>query len=157
MKLNLSMRVAAIALAVAAPALAAPVELASNVYVERQSINANGAEVVTLSPAERVVPGDRLRFVIRYNNTGGAAAGDFVITNPVPASVAYVGADGAPAPVVSIDGGVSYNELDALSVTQDDGSVRPARADEVTHVKWQFSERLAAGTSGEVAFRGELK
>lgn len=138
-------------------AKAAPVELNSAVYVEHRSVDAAGKEAITLTPADRVVPGDKLRFVIHYRNAGQAPAADFVITNPVPASVAYIEADGAPKPVVSVDGGSSFGDLADLIVKTADGSERPARADDVTHVKWQFAERLPGGGAGEVAFRAELR
>jgi uncharacterized repeat protein (TIGR01451 family) len=138
-------------------AAAAPVELVSSVLVERRSVAADGTETVSLVPAERVVPGDKLRFVIRYKNASDKAAADFVITNPIPASVAFIAADGNIAPIVSVDGGATFGTLSSRVVKQPDGTERPARADEVTHVKWQFAEKLAGGSAGEVAFRAELR
>jgi uncharacterized repeat protein (TIGR01451 family) len=145
--------------ALVAPAIAnaGPVELTSAVFVERRSVDATGKETISLVTADRVVPGDKLRFVIRYRNGGQTPAADFVITNPVPASVAYVAADGLPLPMVSVDGGYTYGDLARLFVKAADGSERPARAADVTHVKWQFAEKLAGGTAGEVAFRAELR
>lgn len=136
---------------------ATPVELTSKVFVEKRSVSTDGKEQVQLLPAERVIPGDKLKFVIRYRNAGDAAAGDFVITNPIPASVTYLGAEGSFAPVVSVDGGATFGELSTRVVKEPSGTERPARADEVTHAKWQFAEKLPAGASGEVAFRAELK
>lgn len=157
------MKLRAILIAVAtvfltpAIAAAAPVELTSNVFVERRGVLPDGKEELKLVPAERVVPGDKLRFVIRYKNAGDSAAADFVITNPIPASVAYIAAEGNFAPVVSVDGGATFGQLASLFVKASDGGERPARADEVTHVKWRFSEKLAGGSAGEVAFRAELR
>jgi uncharacterized repeat protein (TIGR01451 family) len=148
---------ALVASLVAPAALAGPVELTSAVFVERHSVDAEGKASLRLVPAERVVPGDKLRFVIRYQNAGATAAADFVITNPVPASVAYVAAEGEPPAVVSVDGGASYGDLAKLFVRDDDGTTRAARAADVTHVKWQFAQKLAGGSSGEVAFRAELR
>ena len=148
---------ALVLLLVPASALAAPVELTSQVFVEHRSIDTDGNERISLVVAERVVPGDKLRFVIRYKNAGPTPAADFVITNPVPASVAYIGPEGAPQPVVSVDGGNTYGDLAALKVKQSDGTERAARATDVTHVKWQFADKLPGGSAGEVGFRAELR
>lgn len=140
-----------------APAAAAPVELVSNIFVEKRGVDATGKETVSLLPAERVVPGDRLLFVIHYKNAGAEAAGNFVITNPVPQAVAYVGTEGVPPALVSVDGGTTYGELATLRIKDAFGNERAATPADVTHVQWKFAEALPGGKTGQVAFRAQLR
>ncbi len=157
MKITLTLIAIIVAVFGSAPAIAAPVELISNVFVEQRIIAEDGHETIKLLPAERVIPGDKLRFIITYKNAGEAAAGDFVITNPVPESVAYAGWDGDFPPVVSIDKGKSYGVLEALLVRTADGAERPARPDDVTHVQWKFANPIPGGGAGQVSFKAELR
>ncbi|MGB7405126.1 MAG: hypothetical protein WA906_05510 [Pacificimonas sp.] len=137
-------------------ALAAPVELASEVFVERTETDANGKAAVKLVAATNVVPGDTLRFVINYANASDEAATDFIITNPLPASVAFVGSEGDALVELSVDGS-RFGKLASLSVVGDDGTPRAARPDDVTHVRWTFADAIPAGASGTVLYRGRLR
>jgi uncharacterized repeat protein (TIGR01451 family) len=146
------------AAAVASPVMAQsanPVQLNSDVLVER-TVTENGQTRVTLEEPSAVVPGDTLVFVLRYENTGRQAATNFVITNPLPQAVRYTGTVDAGASV-SIDGGRSWGALGDLRVREADGTMRPARADEVTHIRWAFAQPIAAGQSGRLMFRGIVR
>lgn len=146
------------AAAAASPALAQsanPVQLNSDVLVER-TVNENGQTRVTLEEPSAVVPGDTLVFVLRYENTGRQPATNFVITNPLPQAIRYSGSVDSGA-TVSIDGGRTWGALSELRVREADGSVRPARADEVTHIRWAFAQPIAAGQSGRLMFRGIVR
>ncbi len=146
------------AAAAASPALAQsanPVQLNSDVLVER-TVNENGQTRVTLEEPSAVVPGDTLVFVLRYENTGRQPATNFVITNPLPQAIRYSGSVDSGA-TVSIDGGRTWGPLSELRVREADGSMRPARADEVTHIRWAFAQPIAAGQSGRLMFRGIVR
>jgi hypothetical protein len=145
------------ALALIAPgtALAAdPVSLTSTVFVEKTSTGAQGRNHVVLEPPGRMSSGDRLIFMLNYRSVGARAAGDFVVTNPMPAAVAYQGTSD-PGAVVSIDGGRSWGQLGRLRVTERDGSIRSARPEDVTHVRWTLNP--AAGAAGRLMFRGVVR
>lgn len=142
----------------AAPALAQsanPVQLNSDVLVER-TITENGQTRVLLEEPSAVVPGDTLVFVLRYENTGRQAATNFVITNPLPQAVRYTGTVDAGASV-SVDGGRNWGTLGDLRVREADGSLRPARAEDVTHIRWAFAQPIAAGEAGRLMFRGIVR
>ncbi len=142
----------------AAPALAQsanPVQLNSDVLVER-TITENGQTRVMLEEPRAVIPGDTLVFVLRYENTGRQAATNFVITNPLPQAVRYTGTVDAGASV-SIDGGRNWGLLSELRVRDADGTMRPARAEEVTHIRWAFAQPIAAGQTGRLMFRGIVR
>jgi len=132
------------------------VALTSEVFVERATVADDGSRTVSLMVPEIVTPGDRLVFILRYRNEGQEPASDFVVTNPIPDSVAFVSTESAGA-VYSVDGGTNWGALDALSVAETDGRRRAAVPADVTHVRWRFSEPIPAAGSGEIRFRGVVK
>jgi uncharacterized repeat protein (TIGR01451 family) len=135
---------------------ATPLQLSSDVFVERQVVRADGSRTVVLEKPNLVLPGDNLVFVVKYRNTGTATASNFVVTNPLPAAVAFNGtSDGLE--IVSINGGASWGILGALRVKQADGTVRPAQRSDVTHIKWNLNQPLTAGAEGKLIFRGIVK
>jgi uncharacterized repeat protein (TIGR01451 family) len=140
----------------AAQATANAVAINSDVLVERTVTDASGRAQTTLEEPASVVPGDRLVFVLRYRNNGAQPATDFVVTNPLPAAVAFDSTSDTFA-TVSVDGGRTWGPLASLTVTNADGSSRPARADEVTHVRWAFTQPIPAGEAGRLMFRGVVK
>lgn len=147
---------ALIALVSAAPAVAAPLELASEVFVERELKRADGSVATILEAPKLVVPGDQLVFVVRYKNAGAEPASKFTVTNPIPSAVAFSGtADGTE--IVSVDGGKSWGALPQLRVSKPDGTLRPAAPGDVTHIKWNVNHTLAAGSAGKLVFRGVVK
>ncbi len=149
---------AAAAASAAAPAMAqnSAVSLSSDVMVEHVTTDAQGNQNTTLDPPNLVVPGDKLVFVLRYRNNGQAPATDFVITNPLPAAVAFQSTSDSSAQV-SVDGGRTWGQLASLTVRNADGTTRPARADEVTHVRWAFAQPIPVGQSGRLMFRGVVR
>jgi uncharacterized repeat protein (TIGR01451 family) len=135
---------------------ATPLQLQSDVFVEKQVVRADGSKTVVLEKPNMVTPGDNLVFVVRYKNVGGATASNFVVTNPLPAAVAFNGtSDGLE--VVSIDGGKSWGILGTLRVAKADGTARPATQADVTHIKWNLNQPLTAGAEGKLIFRGIVK
>lgn len=145
-----------LAVPAAAQATANAVAINSDVLVERTTTDANGRSQVTLEEPATVVPGDHLVFVLRYRNNGVQPATDFVVTNPLPSAVAFEASPDSAA-VVSVDGGQTWGPLASLTVRDADGTARPARADEVTHIRWAFTQPIAAGEAGRLMFRGVVK
>lgn len=137
-------------------AAATPLELKSEVFVERRVVRSDGSNAVVLEKPNMVTPGDNLVFVVRYKNIGGSTANNFVVTNPLPAAVAFNGtSDGLE--VVSVDGGKSWGILGTLRVAMRDGTMRPAMLTDVTHIKWNLNQPLTAGAEGKLIFRGIVK
>jgi len=143
---------APVALIAAAPA--GPVQLTSYVMVEKIAM-VDGHQQTVLKAPKPVFPGDHLLFQTSYKNSGTKAADHFVVTNPVPSSVAYAGESTAGAEV-SVDGGKHYGQLTALSVTTANGQSRPARPEDVTNLRWTLAT-IAPGTSGTLKYRGIVK
>jgi uncharacterized repeat protein (TIGR01451 family) len=146
-----------LAVTASAPVLAAsPIELTSNIFVEKQQKKADGTYSVNLVKPDIIVPGDQLVFVVRFRNIGSEPASNFTVTNPMPKAVAFSGtSDGAE--LVSIDGGKSWGKLSQLRVGNADGTSRPALMTDVTHIKWNLNQTLTAGAEGKLIFRGVVR
>lgn len=139
------------------PALAAgQVALNSTVLVERSVTASDGRQRLTLEEPKLVTPGDRLVFVLNYRNSGTLPAEKLIVTNPLPSAVAFAGVADARAEV-SIDGGRSWGTLATLKVTTFDGRLRPARPDEVTHIRWALAKPVPPGAQGKLSFRGIVR
>ena len=142
----------------AAPALA---DVTAEQIVEKEIIrrDASGAESVERVKADTVVPGEEIIYSLRFVNDANQAADAIVLVMPVPAEVKYVegSVTGVNARVTfSADGGQTYVARGRLTVAED-GVQRPAKSDEISHIKWTLLEPLAANAKGEVAYRAVLK
>lgn len=144
--------VSMVAASIATPAAAqqSPLTLDGDVKVVKEVTDENGATRTELLPPDVVVPGDKLLFTTTYRNGGTEPVENFVATNPVPAAVA-VHASADPALVVSVDGGTTWGVLADLTTTGEDGSSRPARHDDITHIRWTLA-RVEPGASGELQY-----
>lgn len=144
--------------AIALPALAAgPLQVESKVLAEQKTRAPDGTVRVALAPVRRVVPGDRVTFVLAYRNTGTQPIGNVVLDNPVPKGIAYrAPAPTSAAPEVSVDG-KTYGALASLRVASGTGTTRAATADDVTHVRWRLARPITAGAQGQLAFEAVLR
>jgi len=147
---------AAIGLA-AYPATAAPLELKSRIMVEQRVAAADGTSSIALVKPAKVVPGDRVVFVLAYRNTGAQPIADLVLANPLPPGISYrAAASGSPAPELSVDGR-SFGALATLHVRTADGTPRAATPADVVAVRWRLSNPLAAGAGAELRFQAVVK
>ena len=152
------MRALLFVIALLAPSLALAannVTLSSAVFLEKTIADSSGHARIVLEEPQSVTPGDQLVFILNYRNAGNAPASDFIVTNPLPAAVAYSGSRDSAQ--VSIDGGRSWGTLPALKIREADGRWRTARPEEVTHVRWAFKNTIAAGAHGKLSFRGIVR
>jgi uncharacterized repeat protein (TIGR01451 family) len=120
---------------------------------------ANGTETVKRQTADKVTPGETVIYSIKYKNDSADAASDIVLVMPVPKAVAYVegsvsGDDTGVA--FSADGGKTYVARGRLTV-EEGGSSRPARGDEITHIRWTLSSPVPANGEGEVSYKAILR
>jgi len=153
-----------LALIAAAPLALAPAEAAMTArqIVEKETVvvGADGKQTVKRVPADKVTPGETVVYSIRYKNEADAPAGDIVLVMPVPKEVAYVegsvaAADGANVSF-SADGGATYVARGRLTVVEG-GETRPARGDEITHIKWTLTAPVAPKAEGEVSYKAVLR
>jgi uncharacterized repeat protein (TIGR01451 family) len=153
-----------LALLAAAPLAfgAAEASMSARQVVEKETVivGANGEETVKRLPADKVTPGETVVYSIRYKNEGAAAAGDIVLVMPVPKEVAYVEGSVAGADTASVsfsaDGGQTYVARGRLTVVEG-GEQRPARGDEITHIKWTLSTPVGPKAEGEVSYKAVLR
>lgn len=136
-----------------AAAAAGPVQFASDVFVERFQPAPGGRIARVLERADQLRPGDRLIFVVNWK---ASREGSFTVTNPLPRSIAFEGtSDGAE--VVSVDGGHSWGQLEALSLRGPDGRMRRALPEDVTHLRWRIAAPLAMLGAGHMTYRGVVR
>lgn len=121
------------------------VAIDSAVYVERVTPDATRS----LEPAAQLSRGDRVVTVVRWYHMGGD--GGFVITNPLPATLAYQQSANDDQEV-SVDGGHTWGRLESLHVGN-----RNATPEDVTHVRWRIPARNAAQGRGEIAYAGIVR
>jgi hypothetical protein len=134
------------------PSHPARIHLAGDVFVERFEPAPGGRTARVLERADELHSGDRLVFVVSWS--GGDPAG-FVVTNPVPRSIAWQPGGGDGGEEVSVDGGHNWGTLTALMV-HDAGGWRHAQPDDVTHVRWRVAASRAAG-GGQITYRGVVR
>ena len=149
-------------LAAAGPAWA-EVTLTPEVQKVETFVDDEGNAQRRLVDADSVVPGDELRYTIRFSNAGSASvdAGSIVITNPLPEDTEYLDgtAFGAGTNITfSTDAGASFGLPEQLTVVRED-SVSPvaAEARDYTTIRWEFTPELAPGESSYVSFNVRLK
>ncbi len=148
---------AAIFALVATPAAAQQnaIELSGDVMVVK-TVTEEGSEPRTeLVEPSTVVPGDRLRFRTGYKNVSSEPVENFVITKPINSALRLIAGEyeGAQA---SVDGGAVFGDLSTLTVSAEDGTIRPARESDITHLRWTLP-RIAAGASGDVIYHAIVR
>jgi len=122
-----------------------------------------GVKVKKVGPPEKIVPGDEVTYSVTYTNKTGKPAENIVIVNPVPKHTRYkdgsAAGDGSDI-TYSVDGGKTFATPDKLTVAIKDKSgkdtVRPAVAQDYTHIRWLIKQSVAPGQSGSVRFRAVI-
>lgn len=149
--------IALLALAVPLAAQASgDVRTRSSIFVERIDPQGTGARRVRLEPARKVSSGERLIYVVEYQNAGHRPVRGFTVTNPLPRTVRLDETmDGSEQ--VSVDGGRNWGLLSNLKVSLADGNWRPASPDDVTHLRWRVGDRLMRGETRRVTFRAIVR
>jgi len=121
---------------------------------------ADGTVKKTYVKAELVTPGDTVVYALIFRNDQPQPAEDIVLVMPVPAEVRYTEGSAAnrlASADYSADGGTTFNSRSGLTVREADGRVRPAAADDITHVRWTVSNPVMPGQTGQLWYRGILK
>lgn len=136
--------------------------LTASQIVEREVIvhNADGTQTVTREAADKVTPGDKVIYSLKYYNDDTAPAENIVLVMPVPAEILYLdgSADTQGANTsYSVDGGKTFASRNDLRVAEADGSKRAARAEDITHIRWLVAKAVAPETGGTLSFIGQLQ
>ncbi len=122
--------IASTLLAVGMPVAAAGPSLTTRLFVER----AQPGRSLRLAPVpRRLRSGDRIVVVVAVPAGIGAR-----LVQPVPHALRFTGALREHV-AVSVDGGLTFGTLGALTVAGSRGGERAARADDVTHLRWALT------------------
>ena len=150
----------------ATPAFADEFSAVSTIDKAVTVTDADGSVSIKYVKADRVVPGDKLFYTISYSNTSPDAAENVELVMKVPAEVTY-SENSAKAPDARIspsalanedvsvsfstDGGKSFAPRGDLTVSVS-GQNRNAVSEDITNVRFSFSEPIPIGVTGTVGF-----
>ena len=142
------------AFAVADPNIQLDMQVAKEVIIEE-----NGLEVTRWVDAQEVLPGEKLKYTVRYVNLGDEPATQVRIENPIPELSVYVtdSAAGEGTTIVfSADGGAQYSSREQVTyevaVFGGGKDRRLATAERFTNIRWLI-EQVPPGSTGEVSFQ----
>lgn len=137
------------------------IELKTLAQQQKITVASDGTKHIEIVPAGRVLPGTEVIYTIRYRNVGKKAAGNIVVSDPIPQHMNYV-ADSATGKGTdisfSVDGGKHWaSSPDKLEIDNGNGTTRIATAKDVTNIRWIVKGRLAPGANGSVGFHAVLQ
>lgn len=133
------------------------VTLETSVRKVETTLDGSGQVKRELLATDDVVPGEELRYTIRFTNESATPvdAERIVITNPIPEGTRYVagsaGGDGS-AVEYSGDGDGFQGSEDAISAAADPGTTEDGGDRDVHSLRWTYQRELGPGESGEVYF-----
>ncbi len=138
----------------------AQIRLENSIKKVETFVNAQGDVERRLVDADSVVPGDEIKYTVRFTNEGADSvdAGTIVITDAIPAHTSYVDgtAFGAGTSVqFSVDGN-KFADASALVVDKEGAEVT-ASAEDYAAIRWTFAPELEPGQMGYVSFNVRLK
>lgn len=149
---------AALAATLAVPAHALQAE--QRVLKEVTVTQADGTEKKKYVEADLVTPGDTVVYAVVFRNEKSEPADDVVLVMPVPEEVRLIenSVSGRMATTeFSADGGTTFARREDLRVQHSDGTLRPAAANDITHVRWTMQQAVAPGAGGQLWYRAVLE
>ena len=124
------------------------------------SVSDDGVETVSYESAELVTPGERVVYTVNFENNLDQPETNLVLTMPIPAEVTYLdgtATDGLGTLTFSADDGDNFADRSDLRIADERGELQPARAADVTHIRWVIAGPIAPGETGSISFKGILK
>ena len=130
--------------------------------VEREIVvlQADGTQLIKREKADLVTPGDTIVYTLNYYNDKDETADNITLVMPIPAQISYLEGSAdmeAAHAVYSADGGKTFAARAGLQFISDDGLTRPARAEDITHIRWRIKGSIAPEGTGSLSFSGRLK
>ncbi len=111
-----------------------------------------------------VQPGDVIRYTVTGANNGDREANNLVVTQPIPKQTAYVlnsstTIKSTATVTYSINNGKTFVAKPTVQVKLANGKVetRPAPAESYTHVRWKFTDAIAAKSTVAAAYQVRVK
>ncbi len=137
----------------------AEVEIKTEVFEVIEVIQEDGRSKLKWVAPQSIIPGDRVGYRIRFENTGKDPAENIVLNNPVPENTIYVdgSARGANSKIVySVNGGQLFGTPEQLFIIKE-GKKLPATAKDYTNLRWTLITPLKAGEQGSVQYVVQVK
>ncbi len=136
--------------------------LTASQIVEREVVvfNEDGSQTITRIAADKVTPGDKVVYSLKYFNDEDNPAENIVLVMPIPTQVDYIEGSADYEGVNSVfssDGGKTFATRNELKVLQSDGSQEIAQASDITHIRWTVKNAVAPNTGGSLSFSGRLQ
>lgn len=133
------------------------VKLETVAQTEKEVTDAKGVKTKVLETAGKIIPGTEVFWTVKANNTCQQNSDKVTINNPVPDHMTYVpnSASGPGSDIAFSLDGKTYAAAAELKV-QENGVLRPARADEIRFIRWEFKSALKPGASALAQFRAVL-
>ena len=107
-----------------------------------------------------VVPKDEIVYITTFENVSDKPVNNIEVVNPLPNNSIYKTGSAFGAGTVitySIDGGETYAAPEKLTIKDETGQLRPATAEDYTHIRWVYTQDLQPGKTGTVMFRTVIK
>ena len=141
------------------PQAAPCVSLETRALQEQDVAGADGATKTLPVADTQVVPGDQVAWQTTARNSCASPAANVVINQAVPEHMTLVAdsATGADTRIQYSLDGKTFVSLADLAVTEADGTKRPARAEDVRHVRWVLNGRIGANQSISVRYSARLR
>jgi len=135
------------------------IELQTVAETEEQYLDEQGGNATRLVPAGKIVPGDEVVWTITAKNVCSTPADNIVIANDVPEHMTYVASSamGVGTEIVYSLDGEHFAPASTLTVKNEDGSSRPARANEYRSIRWTYTAPFKQGATAFVRYRATVK
>ena len=150
-------------ISISALAFASPLSaMTASQTIQKEVVNISddGVETVSYESAELVTPGERVVYTVNFENNLDQPETNLVLTMPIPAEVTYLdgtATDGLGTLTFSADDGDNFADRNDLRIADERGELQPARAADVTHIRWVIAGPIAPGETGSISFKGILK
>lgn len=133
------------------------IELKTVAQVEKEVVNDQGEKSTELVEAGRVVPGTVVVWTVTAQNVCKQPSDGVTINNAVPEHMTLVpnSAIGPGSDITFSLDGKQFAPAGQLTVAEN-GATRPARAEEIKHIRWQLKASLQPGASAFGRFRAVL-
>ena len=132
--------------------------------VQKDTAGKDKVTWVSLQGNVTVQPGDVLRYTVTGANNGSRPATNLVVTQPIPKQTAYVLNSSSiikttATVTYSIDNGKTFVAKPTVQVKLANGKVetRPAPAEVYTHVRWKFTDAIAAKSTIGAVYQVRVK
>jgi uncharacterized repeat protein (TIGR01451 family) len=142
---------------------ATKVNLKPNVKVVLSGLVEREGKRVPLDKAGLVNQGEILDWTITSNNEGDGVARNYRTVGQIPEGTVLINgsakAEGNNRVVYSIDKGKSFSEQPTIEEKQADGSVKrvPAPVSMYTHISYEWTDELAAGSKLSASYKVRVK